>query len=181
MSEVILNTDDRAAKFVENISGWVSRDGWFFGGNEEAARYRGCTHVACGDCGEPVEKSRNYCDACAEKRADARYEKLERAEWDEKGMLYSEVADKFFSSWDEVADYLEEYNEQTVAPLSLRLVICEPEYMQSVDTDYWSHNMPDDWDGDLPGEVMAALDALNDALRAAGPVSWRPGKKAVAL
>ena len=121
------------------------------------------------------------CADCREKRAVARYEKLERAEWDEKGMLYSEVADRFFQSWDEVADYLEEYNEQTGEPLSLRLVICEPEYLRSVDTDFWSDNMPDDWDGELPDAIMTALTELNAVIQEHGPVSWRPGKKAVLL
>lgn len=111
MNEVILDTSPEAAKFVENISGWVSRDGLFFGKNEDAARYQGCSHRACSECGSPAPKGYTACSSCREKKAEARYEKLERAEWDEKGALYSEVA-----------DYMEEENEQTLAPVSLRLV-----------------------------------------------------------
>lgn len=175
-AKVILNTSPEAAQFVENISGWVSRTGLFFGKDERAARYAGCTHVACEDCGEPTDKGRTVCDECREKRLAARYEVRERAVWDEKGMLYSEVADRFFQSWDEVADYMEEENERTLDPVSLRLVICEPVYLSPVDEDRWSDDLPED--GELPDEVARALEELNEALRAAGPVSWMPGKKA---
>lgn len=179
MAEMILNTSAEAAKFVDTLSGWVSRGGIFFGKDEGAARYHGCTHWECRDCGAPAPKGWECCDDCKEKRSAARYEKLERATWDEQGMLYSEVADRFFSSWDEVADYMEEENEKTMEPVVLRLVICEPEYLRQVDEDYWSDDLPED--GELSAEVVAALAELNEVLRAEGPVSYRPGNKAAVL
>lgn len=179
MKEIILNTSDKAAKFVENISGWVSRDGLFYGKDERSARYQGCTHVECEDCHEPAPKGRVVCDKCREKRDVSRYEKLEKGEWDEKGMLYSEVADRFFSSLDSVSDYLEEYNEEKHTPLSLRLVICEPVFLSQVDEDNWSDELAED--GELPCDVAIALAAFNAVIRKAGPVSWIPGNKAVVI
>lgn len=179
MEKIILDTDPEAAKFVENISGWVSRNGRFFGKQEDVARYDGCTHRACRDCGTATIKHYLICDDCSEKKKAARYEKLETAVWDEDGMLYSDVADRYFSSWEEVADYMEEENEQTLAPVSLRLVICDPVFLSPVDEDRWADDLPED--GELPDNVVAALAEFNDILRAAGPVSWIPGKRAAVL
>lgn len=174
MGKVILNTDPEAAKFVENISGWVSSDGLFFGKDERAARYHGCTHTKCDDCEGPAPKGWQVCDACKEKRAVDRYKKRTQDVWDEKGMLYSDVADRYFASWEEVADYMEEENERTLDPVVLRLVICEPVYLPLVDEDRWADDLPEY--GELSDDVVAAIAELNTALREAGPVSWRPGK-----
>ena len=77
MSEqkVILSTSDEAARHVENISGWVSRHGRFYGRDERAARWDGCTHVRCADCETIIPKSGLIvCGTCAEKRDVGRYE-----------------------------------------------------------------------------------------------------------
>jgi hypothetical protein len=177
MKKIILDTDQEAARFVENISGWVSRDGLFFGKKKDAekiARYQGCTHRACRDCGAPTPKHFIVCAKCRDRLSDERYEKREKEEWDEKGMLFSEVADRYFDSWDDVADYLEDYNDQTGGALALRLLICEPEYLRQVD-DYWEDQLCEG--GKLPDEVREALDVLNETIRKQEPVSWFPGKK----
>ena len=96
--EIILDTSEKAAKFVENISGWVDCNGRFFGNSknsESAARYSGCTHQACNDCGEPAEKMYTVCPPCREKRDVERYAQRELEEWDEKVPVYSPVADRF--------------------------------------------------------------------------------------
>jgi hypothetical protein len=172
---MILNTSNEAAKFVKNISGWVSRDGLFFGEDEQSARYQGCTHVACKYCGKPARKGWLACDECKEKRAIARYEALERVEWDQNGMLYSDTHDEFFSSWDEVEDFA---LDNGVCVADLQLLICEPKYLRRIDDDYWADNMPDDSDGTLPDDVLSALVEFNEVLRSAGPVCWIPGDKA---
>lgn len=178
MNGIILNTSQEAAKFVENTSGWVSRHGRFYGKDERAARWDGCTHVKCKDCGKQVPKSYLVCVDCHEKRAVARYDKLEKVEWDQEGLLYSDACGEFFRSWDEVAEFAEDHG---VMMGGLRLVICEAVYLRGIDTDHWVDDMPDDWDGELPSDVMSAMNELNAAIKDAGPVSWRPGKKAVIL
>ncbi|MDP2643703.1 MAG: hypothetical protein Q8P24_02070 [Desulfobacterales bacterium] len=181
MEKIILNTDSEAARHVWNLSGWMSRDGIFYGKNEEAARWRGCTHVKCKGCASPTPKHRVYCDGCAKIRAIARHNQRERAEWDEKGMIYSESADQFFSSFYEVDDYLEGSGGKGGAKEmeALRLVICEPVFLSEVTEDYWDDDLPEN--GELPESIKDALEEFNRALREVGPVSWVPGRKAVKL
>ena len=178
--ETILNTSEEAAKFVENISGWVSRKGMFFGNNKNSemfARYDGCTHMACEDCGEPTRKMYTVCESCRDKRASLFYAKRERAEWDEKAPVYSEVADRYFYSWDEVNDYIEDNQPEKVD--ELRLIICDPVFLRPIDEDYWCDSLPED--GEMPDEVSVAINNLNNLLKSVGPISYLPGKKAVLL
>ena len=58
----------------------------------------------------------------------------------------------------------------------LRLVICEPNKMEQVSSDYWEDILPESMER-LPEEVEKALEALNNVIREAKPISWRPGKK----
>lgn len=177
--KIVMYDSSEAAQFRTGLSGWVSRQGFFWGDSEHAARYQGCTHQACKECGFPSKKGWLLCDSCREKKDIERYEKLEKAEWDETGMVYSEMADKYFSDWDEINDYCDEHG---CALVGLRLVICDPVYLRQIETDCWSGDMPDGWeDDDLPSDVLSALNELNFAIESAGHVSWMPGKRAVLL
>ena len=178
MSKMILRTSPEAAKYVNNISGWVSRHGNFFGMDDASARWDGCTHVPCNRCGIPVKKLHTMCEQCREKLKKRKYEELEKVEWDEITPVYSQVYDVFFNSYDEILDFTEDHQTSIE---DLLLVICKPEYLSEVDADYWEYNFPDDWDGMLPGNVQKALDNLNQEIRKAGPVSWTPGDKAVII
>jgi hypothetical protein len=80
--KVILITDDVAAEYRTDISGWVSRDGIFFGKDERTARWAGCTHVLCGDCGKPTIKGHIYCSDCNYKRIVEKYKALPQSTWD---------------------------------------------------------------------------------------------------
>ena len=51
--EVVMIDDPRAATLV-TVTGWRSMDGRFYGDNEHAARWAGCTHVKCLACGKPT-------------------------------------------------------------------------------------------------------------------------------
>ena len=56
--EQLLYNDEKSARFVEGIKGWVDKDGRFFGNDklsEHMARYSSCTHIVCG-CGEIMPK-----------------------------------------------------------------------------------------------------------------------------
>jgi len=173
MEKIILPKDDESAKFVNNISGWVSRRGRFYGADERIARWDGSTHVECTDCQTVISKGRMFCDKCADKRDSAKHAARELAEWDEKGMLYSDAADEFFRSWDEVYDHCEEC---FLNISDLRLVICEPVFLHQIDADEWCDDLHED--GELPLDIEKALEAFNAVVRASKPVSWVPGKKA---
>jgi len=172
--KMILNTSDEAAKFTEGISGWVSRNGRFYGDDERTARWDGCTHVECGDCKEPVERGRIYCSPCLEKRMVAKHKAIPKGEWDGvKGMVYSDYADEYFSSWDGICDYLEENEIDDID--TLRLVICEPVPLSPIAPDYWADDLPEDYV--FPDNVLEAIDKLNEALATIEPAMWMPGKK----
>ena len=172
----VLYTSDEAAKFVTNISGWVDRHGHFYGKDENAARYAGCTHIVCQDCGKPTRKGYLICSDCREKKAIERYKRREKKEWDGKTMLYSDATNDYFQDKDAVEEYIDE-NGCTLE--SLRLFLCEQVQLRTIEEDYWCDDLPDD--GELPQEVLSALKELNDAIMDAEPVSWEPGDFAALL
>lgn len=171
----IMNTDSEAAIYRTDICGWVARNGRFYGTEEESARWDGCTHVACQECGKPTEKFYTHCASCRKVRDIARYTARESKVWDGKAMLYSEALDKYFDDISQAEDEL----KRGMTLEYLRLVICEPVYLHQIDVDHWADDLPDD--GELPEYIQKALCLFNMEILAEGPVSWEPGKFAVDL
>jgi hypothetical protein len=176
MNEIILFDSNDAAHFQTGLSGWVSRHGHYWGIDERAARYDGCTHTRCEDCGEPVDRGRLICTQCHEKRQIKRYDAMPKEEWNGEGMLYSDAADRYFQDWYDVECFLE---DEGGTANSLRLIICEPEYLPPIQDDYGCDVLAEDVE--LPDEVIEAIDKFNKIIKNAGAVSWYPGKKAVIL
>ena len=172
--KIVLFSSDEAAQFKTGISGWVSRHGQFYGADERTARYDGCTHVICEDCGKPVERGYLVCKSCRENRDKLRYEAMPKEVWNEKGGLYSKTHDKYFWSWDEVEDYC---NDEEIKEEDLRLVICIPEYLPLLDSsDYGCDELSED--GELPDAVIQAIEDFNKVIKETGAVSWSAGNKA---
>ena len=130
--EVIMMDSDEAAS-LQQVTGWVSRQGRFFGKEERTARWDGCTHRACEDCGAVIEKGYCTCSSCRSKKDLAYYLARPRKPWDGKTMLYSLAADKYYHSLEEAEDDLEEHDSLE----DLRLVICEPIYLHPLEADHW--------------------------------------------
>ena len=125
--EMILITSDEAATYRKNIEGWVSRQGHYYGEKgENSARYEGCTHRPCQECGEPAEKTWLYCKECRDKRDIDRYNKREKKVWDGEAWLYSELLQDYIGP-DNLDDWFE---DNTIE--ELMLVICEPRHCQSL-------------------------------------------------
>lgn len=177
-NEIVLYDSPEAAKIVTGISGWADRHGRFWGNGEDAkhlAQWSGCTHMKC-ECGNIMEKRWIKCESCREKQVLEKFQAMPRKDWDGEGALYSAEFDKFFFSWDEVFDFAREEDCETD---QMQLIICEPVPLTQIETDFWEGDLPED--GELPDEVVAALDKLNRAIDRAGPVAWEPGSCAVAL
>lgn len=177
---IVMYDSDEAAQYRTGLSGWVSRDGHFFGDGpqaEEAARYDGCTHRTCEQCGEPSRKGFTWCEACREKRDIERYAAMPRAAWDGVAMIYSEWADCYFDSPWEAEEYLGVLDSPATVG-DLRLVICEPVYCPELSLDDFHDDLPED--GDPPDELVAAIEAFNAATRGL-LMSWRPGSFALDL
>ena len=179
--KIVMRDSPEAAQFRTDIKGWVSRDGRFFGDGpdaEAAARYRGCTHEPCRQCGTTIVKCwSNKCSACHELADIARYQAMPRAEWDGKAMLYSDATDRFYNDLGEVDYHLDEMEERFTFA-ELRLVICEPNYARKLDPADFADEMPEE--GELPDEVHAAIEEFNTAVDSI-VLSWHPGKTALLL
>jgi hypothetical protein len=170
---MILSTSDEAAKLV-TLTGWVSRQGTFYGNDERIARYAGCTHRPCETegCGKPTEKMYIYCEDCRHKRDFAKYEAMPAAQWDGHQMIFADASDEYFSCLD---SFLEHCEDEGIEPETARPILCEPNIARQVEPDYWVDEMAED--GELPSELEAALDALNEVIsKGKFVLSWSPGK-----
>jgi hypothetical protein len=168
---VVLDTSDEAAK-ITTVTGWLSRDGRFFGQDERTARYAGCTHVTCETCGTVRERN-TYCSPCYHRKQDEKYAAMPRKEWDGVGMLYSQAADEFFHDEDQILDHCE---ESDCDPKDLKLIICEPQYAREIDpNEHYCNDLPEE--GEVDSELADAFDELNKLIRESKPIlSWYPGK-----
>jgi len=166
----IFPESDEAAKFVTGISGWVDREGRFWGDDERIARYCGSTHRHC-DCGAVIPRN-SYCKACNRAKDAERYRNAERIEWDEETPLYSQTNDQYFFSMDELIDFIYEHDIESTD--DMELFICKPNYFRNIDQDWFSDDLPED--GDFPKELYDAIDNFNAVINKLGPVSYSPGK-----
>ncbi len=165
---IIPYDSDDAAKYVTNISGWVSSKGHFYGEKEDLARYDGCTHRACENCGTLAEKSYTLCPLCRLEKDIDRYFKLvplTEQEWINKSgvkdvVVYSELLDEYFFDLT-IEEILEQY--ELDAMCDLRLVWCEPQYVSHIDADaIWCDDLPED--GEVPSEIWDAVQQLNETI-----------------
>ena len=175
--KIILDTSPEAAS-IRTVVGWVSRHGWYWGEDASAegmARYDGCTHRACPRCGTPIPKLRILCPECCAARDTEAFNARPKAEWDGEAMLYSETLDEYFSSPGEALDDEAEEGKELE---DLRLILCVPVIGSHIDYDHFVDALADD--ADPPDELVKAIEAFNAAVDAAGPLSWTPGKFALA-
>lgn len=178
-NEAVVHYDSaEAARYVRNIDGWVSRKGQFYGnhkGAENLARWDGCTHVKCEGCGATTERSYSLCKTCRAAREVERFKALPVRDWDGLSPVCVYRSDAFFFGWDALEEHCEEEGE---SPEGMMLVHCAPRIPRLIDiADWLSDYVPDDDDDAehcIPRAVFEAADALNAAIRAAGPWSWRP-------
>lgn len=169
--KIILYDSPEAATYRTDITGWVSRTGEYFGKDEDLARYSGATHKRC-ECGAIFAKSWIECEVCR-KAAEAKREaeavaKMERREWDGKTPLYDENGDRYLFDEDEVEELCEDMGT-TFDEMQFR--ICKPNHPRLIEADDFADDLPED--GELPDEVMAAIDAFNAAVKDA-VLSWSP-------
>lgn len=171
----IVHYDSPEAAQQVTVTGWKSRDGFFYGNDERTARWAGCTHVNCRDCGAVIEKRSLICDACDDKAKLARFLAMPRGPWKGQEMLYSQTRDQYYNSPDDAKDDL----NQGQSLDDLRLILCTPNMPRLLDFDDFSDDLPDGGDHhDLPRELIAAVEAYNEAASACAPLSWSPGEVA---
>lgn len=175
--KIIMFDSDEATKQVTRVC-WLSSNGILFF-DEQSARYSGCTHIKCRECGVPAPKGYLICNDCREKADTAKWLKKEEKEWDGNTMLYSVSHDKFFNDSGELEDFFddEEYEHGEKPSLeSLRLVICEKQMYYTINPyDYYADNLPEDTEP--CDEIEEAFEGLNDKIMACKtPICWEPGE-----
>lgn len=168
--ELVVFPDDESAARKITVTGWVSRNGRFYGEDERMARYDGSTHSKC-ECGNKVTKGWIKCDSCRRKSAIERYKDYPFEEWDGKQPVYSDNYDKYFYDTDEIDDFCE---DSEVEPKDLMLVICKSNYLNEIDSSIWEDKLPED--GDIPKELQDKLDELNQFIKTLPPISYSPSK-----
>ena len=163
VKEMVLYDAPEAATFKEGLKGWVSREGQYWGNDEHMARWCGATHKKCETCGS-INEIRSYCRSCHDQKMDEKFDKYPVEKWDGETPLCLFNSDTYFFD-DAILDYLADNPDK-----ELRICKCKPNYLGHVNEDNWCDDLPED--GELPDEVVVALEALNKAILEAGPVSW---------
>lgn len=174
-TEIVAFDSELAAKYHTGLSGWVSRNGFYFGDgphSERDARYNGCTHTFCRECNALVEKGLIRCKSCFDKLEIANYKAMPRKQWDGKTMLYSRARDLYYDSPEDAVKDLQEGDTLDC----LRLVLCRPNYATPLESDYFCDDLPEG--GCVPDALAEAIDAFNKA--ASGIIlSLSPGEFAL--
>ena len=174
-NKIVLFSSDEAAEF-KTVTGWVSRNGKFFGDHEESARYDGCTHRKCNECGGYANKWHFKCKTCRDKEKDESYFNLPYEKWDRISPLFLWNSEDVFFDMDELEDFLHENNLQLS---ELKLMTSTPNYMPTVDLDHFGDMLPED--GDYPEELVKRLDEFNKFIQNHKPISWSMSKYRTSL
>lgn len=155
------------AAHKETVTGWVSRSGHFWGDDEHMARWDGCTHVPCEDCGVLLEKMcSTVCRACEARRDVDKFAKLPREEWNGIEPLFSESCQKYLWDAAQVRSTMEAHG-CSFDELMPRL--CERVTAHRIDRDDFCDELPED---DQPDELVDAIEAFNKAMDGV-TLSWR--------
>ncbi|MGM8922553.1 hypothetical protein ACS6O0_06695 [Enterobacter hormaechei subsp. steigerwaltii] len=171
-TEKIVMMDSDEAASILTVTGWVDRQGRYWGSDEHQARWCGATHRKCKNKpGEhPIHSTHGYCEECHRESRQAKFATFEREVWAGEPLVIFDD-DQYFFDAESLADYCYEHS---LLPSELQLMICEPNYPPEFDLEqHCEEIMPD---GDdyycLPQAVRDAAEALNKALKESAPVSW---------
>lgn len=177
-TEKIVMMDSDEAASIQTLTGWVSRDGRFWGDDERMARWSGATHRKCKNKPDdhPIHRTHSYCEECHRESRQAKFAALERAAWAGEPLVIFDD-DTYFFDVESLVDYCW---ENSVFPSELQLLICEPNYPPEFDlAQHCEEIMPE---GDdyfcLPQAIRDAAEALNKAIKESGPISWIGGERA---
>lgn len=144
---------------IEHLARWCCS-------RQTPCRDEGCTVLA--------ESPYTACDVHRKRREAERRAKAPRKPWGPDSMLCLDGNEHFCADPDEVEDRL--YDEGVTLAEAVaegRITLCAPNYAREfVFSEHIGDDLPDDGDVPEDPDVSAAVDALNKALDALGPVSW---------
>ena len=167
--------DSPESATLMTLTGWVSRNGQFFGDNEDLARRAGATHRRCEKHG-PFP-SYAYCQQCSDERQEAAFNAMPEVPWDGESPLFEYNTRTFFFDREALADHVADQERPAEYLADMALVIGIPQYPGEVDpVDLYQDLLPEDID-DVPAGLQDAFDALNAIIRKQPPLSWTEGKQ----
>lgn len=171
IEKIVMMDSDEAAS-IKTITGWVDRQGRFWGNDEHQARWCGATHRKCKNKPEehPIHATNGYCEECHRESRQAKFATYERAVWAGEPLVIFDD-DQYFFDVESLADYCLEHS---LLPGELQLLICEPNYPAEFDIEqHCEEIIPDGGDYySIPQSVRDAVDALNKAIKESEAVSW---------
>ncbi|MBE5254564.1 hypothetical protein H2P46_21815 [Mixta sp. Marseille-Q2057] len=173
--QVVVMYESPEAASIQTVTGWVDRNGRFWGKDEDMARYAGSTHRICPKNPEHgARKTNGYCEQCYSENRQNYFASLERKAWSGEPLVIFDD-DTYFFDAESLADHCWEYG---VLPRELQLLICEPNRPREIDmVDHCEEIIPDGGDHhDIPEAIWEAAEALNKAIRESSPISWSGGK-----
>lgn len=169
---VIMYDSPEAAKLVD-MKVWVSTDPetgrTFMHQDEGSARWSGCTHRVCTECGKPTKKHSLVCQDCIDERQINAYKALPYKEWDKKEFVCTAYDDRYFWSLSDLEEFMYEQEEDEID-----LLICDPIHYCHVDLEDVSQETHEDWEPE--DELVEKIKELNKFIETLPPHSWRPGK-----
>lgn len=172
VNEKIVMMDSDKAASIQTLTGWVDRQGRFWGSDEHQARWCGATHRKCKNKPDEhaIHITHGYCEDCHRESSQAKFATFERAVWAGEPLVIFDD-DQYFFDAESLADYCLEHS---LLPSELQLLICEPNYPPLFDVEqHCEEIIPDGGDFySLPQAVLDAADALNKAIKESEPVSW---------
>lgn len=178
--KVVMMDSDEAAS-IQTLTGWVDRQGRFWGDNEHQARWSGSTHRKCGKHPEqhPAYPSNSYCESCRKEYRQAKFAEMKRVAWRGEPLVIFDTDTYFFD-----AESLEDYcRDHDVLPGDLQLVICLPNHIDQFDIlQHCEEILPEDGEiSFIPEAVQVAVEALNKAIKESAAVSWSQGSLVAVL
>ncbi len=165
--ETTIMFDSPEAASVRTVTGWYDRFNQYFGADERAARWSGCTHVRCSECGAAAPKSSTKCEACCQKQRIALFNSYPVEMWSGETPVTLFDKDRYFFG-ESILDFIADLDPAKDSELCI--CKCTPGYLGLVSADNWADDLPKD--GELPPGVEEAVLVFNDAIKAEGPVAW---------
>jgi hypothetical protein len=152
---------------------------------ESSARYAGSTAGRCKVCGAGFQgKVYTVCPTCRQKQDIDTYYQREDKEVGDGEYMYSDAYDKYFYSWDDVQEFLDEDDDEDLTLEDLRLLCVQPTRKRYIDlSEIYADEIPEDMSAEdvFSPEIIAKVEDINRLLDSQPPISWEPSKFRVKL